>query len=466
MSDRTNERLRRLPKMDQMLERPEWRVLAERFGRPWALDGCRKALERTRLRVRNEPDEEIEKALSEESRKAARRLRLAALQRVVNATGVLLHTNLGRAPLGREVLMRVYATLSGTTNVELDLYSGERGERGAFVRAMLARLAGAEAALVVNNNAAAVLLTLSALAEGREVLVSRGELVQIGGGFRIPDVIQQGGARLREVGTTNVTSIEDYRYAVSDETGAILKVHLSNFWVEGFTGRPSTHDLSHLKRDDLPLVEDLGSGSLLTRFGGRDIPERTPAQVLADGADLVTFSGDKLLGACQAGIIAGRKEHIRLLARHPLMRAIRPDKLTYAVLQEVLIAYEQEMYERVAPWRSLGDDRAAIEARIARFRERHRVSAERCPTVPTTGRYGAGSLPSEEIESAALRITTQAPEDAAEAFRRGDVPVLGRVHDGAFILDFLTIQKEEESLLGEKVKAFLRERGASDGGPA
>jgi L-seryl-tRNA(Ser) seleniumtransferase len=285
-----------------------------------------------------------------------------------------------------------------------------------------------------------------------------GELIQIGGGFRIPDVIRQGGARLREVGTTNITTLEDYRSAIGPETGALLKVHLSNFSIRGFADRPSVEALAGLKTPGIPLIEDLGSGNLLPRFQDRAVPDPTPAQGLADGADLVCFSGDKLLGGVQAGLIAGRHELVEKLERSPLMRAIRPDKVVYAMLQIVLAAYERGQPERLAPWRQLQQTRQQIVERIEAFRARHGICPERHPILETEGEFGAGSLPGQPIQSAALVAADRHVDRAAELFRFSSPPVIGIVREGRFLLDFLTIDPEEEPQVAE---AFSRLSGGA-----
>ena len=438
---------RLIPKVDQVLELPEWRELGLRWGQGYAVAGVRAALEVVRAGVAADEVTDVggavELALGEE----CDRRRLMPLQRVINATGVILHTNLGRAPLGFELLEAAAETAAGATNLEIDVLSGKRGVRGAFVREALAELCGAEDALVVNNNAAGVLLALSALAGGREVIVSRGELVQIGGGFRIPDVIQQGGARLREVGATNITTLDDFSRALGPDTGAILKVHLSNFHMGGFVSRPTTAELAQLKSDTVLFIEDLGSGNLTRRFEGAAIQEPTPKQVLAAGADLVCFSGDKLLGGPQAGLIAGRKELIDELLRHPFMRAVRPDKLVYAILQEVLAVYRRGTPQRLAPWRMMAGGRAEVLARIHRFLDEYGLVDRELEVVETVGEYGSGSMPGGTIPSAALVLTRTDAPTAASALRRMNPPVLAVVSDGACLLDFLSLQPWDEPAL-------------------
>ncbi|MDQ4029614.1 MAG: L-seryl-tRNA(Sec) selenium transferase, partial [Actinomycetota bacterium] len=340
-------RLRDLPSVDELLR--DERLAAE--PRPLALAALRTALERAREEISfgTDPGDLVERALAELA--SARRPRL---RRVLNATGIVVHTNLGRAPLADEALARVAEVGRGYSNLEYDLAAGARGSRQDHAADLLRRLTGAEGALVVNNNAAAVLLALAALAEGREVLVSRGELIEIGDGFRIPDVLARSGARLREVGTTNRTRAADYERAVGPETAVLLRVHQSNFRVVGFAEQPRVEELAAVaQRHGLPLVDDLGSGALVALW---DEPDARAS--LAAGADVVCFSGDKLLGGPQAGIVAGRAELVEKLRRHPLQRALRADKLTLAALEGTLALY-LESAEQVPVVRMLREPAAA-----------------------------------------------------------------------------------------------------------
>jgi len=452
MSEERQNRLRKIPKVDRVIEQVEWKRLSAQYGPSYAVNACRIALQMAKERILSGQVEEVQTIVEQELERALRVARLTPLQRVINATGVILHTNLGRATLSRQILQELGGTLSGPCNVELDLVTGTRGVRGMFVRETVARLCQAEDALVVNNNAAALLLTFSALAADREVIVSRGELIQIGGGFKIPEIIQQGGARLKEVGTTNITRLDDYHSAIGDRTGALLKVHLSNFHMDGFVRRPSTQELASLKTDTIPLIEDLGSGSLLTRFQNIHLTDPTPAQVLGNGADLVCFSGDKLLGSGQAGLIAGKRELIEKLARFPLMRAIRPDKVTYALLQTVLTLYERGDHQLLAPWKQLQQSRQQLVERIESFYERYGVSREQHPIVETEGEFGAGSMPGAPIKSAALMVANNDVDSLAEALRHSSPPIIGVVRDGRLLLDFLTIDKEDEPFVAEALK--------------
>jgi len=423
--------LRDLPSVDELAGDGR---LAGAAPRPLLVSAARSALARAReeLQAGAEPGDLVERVESELA--AARGARL---RRVINATGVIIHTNLGRAPLAPEALERVNAVAGGYSNLEYDLGEGGRGSRQDHVAPILRRLTGAEAALVVNNNAAAVLLALAALAEGREVLVSRGELIEIGDGFRIPDVLARSGARLREVGTTNRTRAGDYDRAIGPETALLLRVHQSNFRVVGFTEQPRLADLVRVARaHGLPLVDDLGSGAL---FASSSLPlgdEPTARESLEAGADLVCFSGDKLLGGPQAGIIVGRAELVERLRRHPLQRALRADKLTLAALEATLALYlDPELAAREVPvLRMLAEPVETVRARAQRLADLVGGDVE-----PTVGRVGGGALPLTELPSFACAVE----EELAPRLRETEPPVIGVVRDGRCLLDCRTLRDEE-----------------------
>ena len=368
--------------------------------------------------------------------------RSASLRRTINATGVIVHTNLGRAPLASVALERVSAVASGYSNLEYDLGEGGRGSRQDHVAPILRRLTGAEAALVVNNNAAAVLLALAALAEGREVLVSRGELIEIGDGFRIPDVLARSGARLREVGTTNRTRAADYERGIGPETALLLRVHQSNFRVVGFTEQPRLEELVRVGRaHGLPVVDDLGSGVLVEL---EDEPSARDA--LAAGADLVCFSADKLLGGPQAGIVGGRGELVERLRRHPLQRAMRADKLTLAALEATLALYldPERAAAEIPVLRMLAEPAEAVRARANRLAEL--VDGE---VEETLGRVGGGALPLAELPSFACAVE----EELAELLRHANPPVVAVVRDGRCLLDCRTIAEAEVDDVARSISA-------------
>jgi L-seryl-tRNA(Ser) seleniumtransferase len=417
-------KLRDLPSVDELLR--DERLAAE--PHELAVAAARVVLEHARdeIRAGGNPGPLVDATVAELARR-----RVPSLRRVINATGVLVHTNLGRAPLAEAAIERVVEVAGGYSNLEYDLARGERGSRQDHLADLLARLTGAEAALVVNNNAAAVLVALAALAEGREVVVSRGELIEIGDGFRIPDVLARSGARLVEVGTTNRTRASDYARAVGPDTAVLLRVHQSNFRVVGFSEQPRLSELAAVARQhEIPLVDDLGSGALAP-VGD----EPTPAESLHAGADLVCFSGDKLLGGPQAGVVVGRADLVERLRRHPLQRALRADKLTLAALEGTLsLALDPSTRGDVPVQRMLHEP-------IERVRER----AERLAGLvggeveETVARVGGGALPLAEIPSAACAVE----EGLAEPLRLGEPSVVAVVRDGRTLLDCRTLTDSE-----------------------
>jgi L-seryl-tRNA(Ser) seleniumtransferase len=378
--------------------------------------------------------------------------------RVINATGVVLHTNLGRAVLGAEAAAAVSAAAAGYGDLELDLDSGGRGNRLAPLREKLVILSGAEAALAVNNNAAAVLLALDTLARGREVLVSRGELVEIGGSFRVPEILERAGVRLVEVGTTNRTHPRDYEQAIGPDTALLLKVHRSNFEQRGFVAEVGLEELAEItRRHGIPLVEDLGSGTL-TPVPGVELPAETLAPArLRQGADLVCFSGDKLLGGPQAGIVLGRSEIVEAMARNPLARALRLDKLGLAALDAVLRVLLEGRPERIPTLRALGADASELRARAEKLALRlgQRLGAAAGVTAEQErSAVGGGSLPGFELPTwvVALRAA-RGPDALAARLREAPVPVLGRIRDDALLLDVRTLLDGDEADL-EHALAF------------
>jgi L-seryl-tRNA(Ser) seleniumtransferase len=415
--------LRDLPSVDE---------LAREAGDPLAVDAARVVIERAREEIQAGADPgDLATRLREELADARR----PRLRRVLNATGVIVHTNLGRAPLAEEAVDRVTDAARGYSNLEYDLAEGARGSRQQHVAAVLRRLTGAAAALVVNNNAAAVLLALAALAEGRDVIVSRGELIEIGDGFRIPEMLARSGARLVEVGTTNRTRAEDYERAIGPETAVLLRVHQSNFRVVGFEERPRLDEVAAVaRRHGLPLVDDLGSGHVSA--GNRLLlgqEEPTATDSLAAGADLVCFSGDKLLGGPQAGIVLGRAELVERLRRHPLQRALRIDKLSLAALEGTLILH-LDAPERIPVLRTLSQETATVRARAERL-----AAAVGGEVEETVGRVGGGALPLAELPSFACALE----ESLAAPLRAGEPPVVGVVRDGRLLLDCLTLTDDE-----------------------
>jgi L-seryl-tRNA(Ser) seleniumtransferase len=452
---------RRLPSVDQALQRPDVQALVEAHGRATVVRALRSALEALRSRAAASAGG-LEAAVAGLGADVAERLEAArrpSLRRVLNATGVVVHTNLGRAPLSPEAAARVAEIASSYSNLEYDLERGARGDREAHAESRLRDLLGVEATVVVNNCAAAVLLAVNTLAEGREVLVSRGELVEIGGSFRIPDVLRKGGALLREIGTTNRTRLADFRAALSPETGMILKVHQSNFRIVGFTEAPSIEELAALAHEAaLPLVEDQGSG-LLEALPGGLATEATVAQAVRGGADVVTFSGDKLLGGPQAGLVAGRRALVERMRKNPLYRALRVDKMTLAALDATLVEHEGARAAATVPvLRMIHAPLAEIRARAEAFA---RALAARAPAlrpalVDGESAVGGGAAPTVGVPTVTVACEPgPAGADAlARALRAGSPPVVVRVAEDRLVVDLRTVRPdEEETLLAALVEA-------------
>ena len=431
-----------LPSVERLLQRRETEALIDAHGRIAVTQAVRAVL----AAMRAARDTSASEALILE--RVAERLETDArpsLRPLFNLTGTVLHTNLGRAPLPDEAIEAMAAAARSAVTLEYDLASGKRGERDEHVEKALCRLTGAEAATVVNNNTAAVLLVLNTLAARKEVPTSRGELIEIGGSFRLPEIVARSGCRLREVGTTNRTHLADYAAAIGAKTGAVLKAHASNYVIEGFTAAVPEADLARLCRErGVPFVVDLGSGALvdLRRFG---LPhEPTPAEALAAGADIVTFSGDKLLGGPQAGIIVGRVDLIAKMRRNPLKRALRVDKMTLAALAALLRLYSnpERIAERIPALRLLSRPVEEIRAQAERLRPLVQARVEETvEVVRCESQVGSGAAPTGRIASAGLGLRPGSAR-LARAFRALPTPVIGRVQEGAFILDLRCLDDE------------------------
>jgi L-seryl-tRNA(Ser) seleniumtransferase len=436
---------RSLPSVDRLLQTEQLSALLREHPRALVVQAARDALAAMRLRA--EPNGAGARAETIAVDAAAR---LAALfapgpRRVINATGVILHTNLGRAPLSAAALAAMTAAARGYSALEFDLDSGERGSRHEHASALLRQITGAEDVLVVNNNASAVLLALAALAVGKGAVISRGQLVEIGGGFRIPDVLRQSGATLVEVGTTNRTYLEDYATAIDENTALLLRVHTSNFRLTGFVHSVALPDLVRLGAErGVGIVDDLGSGCLLSteRYGLAHEP--TVHESVSSGTDLVCFSGDKLVGGPQAGIIVGKSEAVSRLKRHPLMRALRPDKATLAGLAATLIPYARGNAESEIPvWRMIATPVDEIERRARRVAKKIGPAAR---VIETRATVGGGSLPGETLPSRAVAIAGgEAADSIAAALRGRDTPVIPRIADGRVVLDMRTVAPDEDT---------------------
>jgi L-seryl-tRNA(Ser) seleniumtransferase len=457
--------LRRLPSVDELLRQEA--ALIARHGRAVVTRAVRAALDEVRAEIAAGRLDEAAlmralEQLPQQIERQAQRDVSYSLRPVINATGVILHTNLGRAPLARAAVEHIAATAGGYTNLEFDIAAGERGRRdvhAGVLGELLEGAAGPVASIVVNNNAAAVLLALNTLGEGGEVIVSRGELVEVGGSFRIPDVMAKSGAALREVGTTNRTRLADYEQAINERTRALLRVHRSNFEIVGFTEQPSLAELVALgRRYKLPVVEDLGSGALLDLASLGLANEPGVSASLRAGVDVVTYSGDKLLGGPQAGILSGPAEMIARLRKNPLFRALRVDKLTYAALEATLVAYLREDFDGIPTLRMMRLVVAEIEQRAAALARRigDALAAEVCDG---TSLFGGGSAPGQTLPTKLLAV--RAPElsaqELARRLRRQATPVIARVEDDRVLLDLRTVFPEQD----EAVAAALRQAAQS-----
>jgi L-seryl-tRNA(Ser) seleniumtransferase len=474
MDEQKRELLKNLPKIDEMMLLLETRESIAGFPRELVKEACRSVVEslRDRLLANQKKARELRLPTKQESVQQAEQIledfSRYRLKRIINATGVILHTNLGRAPLCREALERINEVARGYSNLEYDLEKGERGLRYDHVGRLLCALTGAEDALVVNNNAAAVLLVLNSLAQGKESIVSRGELIEIGGEFRIPEVMEKSGARLREVGTTNRTRRADYEGAIGPGTGLILKVHTSNFRIMGFTEGADLPSLVALgKKYDLPVMDDLGSGCLidLDRYGLGHEP--TVRETLATGVDVVTFSGDKLLGGPQAGIILGKKKTLAQIRKNPLNRALRIDKLTLAALEATLVKYLRPggALVDIRVLRALTEPLHAVKRRATRLAALLRRTLPKGLTVSLmrgVSMAGGGSLPTQEIPTVLIGIAAQSLSAAAleECLRKRETPVIVRVADDRVLLDARTLDAGEMIEIRDAFLSIIRDGAA------
>jgi len=448
------EDLRKLPSVDRLLQEGAVQALAEEYGHDLTVEAIRQALDLARQTIMAGQDRPSTDELVEMTRANLEARLRPTLRPVINATGVIIHTNLGRAPLSAEARAAMELAARGYTNLEYDLEAGRRGSRYVHAEDLLCRLTGAEAALVVNNNAGAVLLTLTTLAWGKEVIVSRGHLVEIGGGFRMPAVMRQSGARLVEVGTTNRTYIQDYEEAITEETALLMSVHRSNFRLTGFVHEPTLGELVELGEEKgLMVVDDLGSGALLDTSVYGLAHEPTLQESVAQGVALVSASGDKLLGGTQAGLIVGRGDLIARLKRHPLTRALRVDKTTIAGLQATLLHYlKGEAEEKVPIWRMIAMPIEAIEQRAMAWVQKLTEAGVAARVVDGRSTVGGGSLPGETLPTRLVAVQADSPDELARRLRAGDPPVIGRIEDDHFLLDPRTVLAEEGEELMEAIR--------------
>ena len=451
-------KFRVIPSIDQLRQRDAVRDLESRYGHQPVVAALRDATEtlRSGLTLGStdvSQNEDAARVIETSAEAVLDRSLSPSLRSVINATGVIIHTNLGRAPLATPAIARVAAVAAGYCNLEYDLATGDRRSRATHASGLLRQLTGADAAVVVNNNAAALLLVLTALASGREVIISRGELVEIGGGFRIPDVMRQSGAQLREVGTTNRTRPEDYAAAISDTTALILRVHPSNFRIEGFAERPGLRAVAEMGRHlGIPVVENLGGGNLYHN-GHPSVPceEPTVQRSLADGAAVCCFSGDKLLGGPQAGIIVGQEAALQSISEHPLMRAVRVDKLVYAALEATLLEHLAERAAETVPVARM------LTTSVDRLSERahqiiSRITAQpRLHVTLTDGEstVGGGAAPGTTISSRLLEVSIQGltPTTAARRLRESTPPVVARIDHDRLLIDLRTVAPSDDDVL-------------------
>lgn len=461
-------RFANLPSVDALLRSPDTLQMLENFGRVAVTDSIRQVLSDRRSTKQVLGNDNDVASILQATHERLTALATPSLQRVFNLTGTVIHTNLGRAPLAEAAIEAMQDAARFPANLEYDLKTGKRGDRDAHVEDLICRITGAEAATVVNNNAAAVLLVLSALARRKEVIVSRGELIEIGGSFRIPDIMKSAGCKLVEVGTTNRTHAADFESAINPKTALIMKVHMANYRIDGFVAEVPEADLTEIAHaHDMPCAIDLGSGTL-TDFASHGLPdEPTPQSAIANGADLVTFSGDKLLGGPQAGIICGRANLIKKLKKNPMKRALRLDKVTLAGLAATLQLYRDpgRLLGRLPVLRLLTRNVDDIRAQADRLLPVFQKCLEGSATVTTQdcqSQIGSGSLPIDRLPSVALSITPattprakgKAVAEMAAAFRALSIPVIGRLSDGALVLDLRCLEVAEESALLEQLNSF------------
>ncbi len=456
------EKLRQIPSVEKVLESSELQADIDKFSHTLVVSAIREAIKTTKSEIAKSKETVSLDSIIGKTKDVLRDLTSSALQPVINVTGVILHTNLGRAPLDEGALSFIKEVCANYNNLEFDLREGKRSKRGVFVEKLLCLLTLSEAALVVNNNAGAVLLILTAMAKEKEVIVSRGELVQIGGGFRIPEILSLSGATLKEVGTTNHTTISDYARAITRRTALLLKVHQSNFKMIGFTEKPCIHDLVKLgKKHKLPVVEDMGSGVLLRTEDFHLAHEPTMTEALSAGADLICFSGDKLLGAPQAGIILGKRKYIDILKKHPLYRALRLDKMFLAGLERILLYYlKGEAAKKIPVWQMIGTPGEVLQARAEKIKDKLKESGIEIVIKRSNSTIGGGSLPGESLSTVILSVDKPfiPANQQAQLFREQSLPIIGRIEDQKFGLDLRTVFPHQDELLISAIKNIFLKR--------
>ncbi len=462
MQDKSNElrgKLRKIPSIEEILESIELQEYIHKLSHQTVAETAREVISSLRKKIMKKDKEEISpKTIIKEIENILSLQEKLFVKPIINGTGVILHTNFGRAPLGEDLLNRINEISKNYCTLEYDLKLGQRGERTNYLEKLICKLTQAEGALVVNNNAAAVLLILTGLAKSKEVIVSRGELVQIGGGFKVPEIMAQSGAILREVGTTNRAALTDYAQAITENTALLLKVHHSNFKMIGFTQEVSLGELVKLgKENNLPVMQDLGSGALLPTEELGLAHEPTVQDAINAGVDLVCFSGDKLLGGPQSGIILGKKKWIENLRKHPLYRALRVDKIIIAGLENLILTYlKKEASEKIPAWKMMNTPPDELKSRAQKLKKKLGETGVKVLVSESKSTVGGGSLPGEALPTYVLCFDSEmTPDQLAEKFRGLTIPVIGRIENDRFTLDLRTIFPHQDEILLDSIKSIL-----------
>lgn len=454
-----NELLRGIPQVEKLLQDPDISDLIPEIGKSIAAEIIRKSVEKYRALILGGSVPAISELKTEII--TGIKIKISEkLQRVINGTGVIIHTNFGRAPLGEKIFDALKSEISGYCNLEFHIPSKARGKRGGFAEELICQLTGAEDALIVNNNAASVFLILKQFAEGKEAVVSRGELIQIGGGFRIPDIMKESGAILVETGTTNITTIEDYENAITENTSMIFSAHTSNYKIEGFSETPSMKELASLKKDKILYIRDLGSGNIFSPEKDGEKFEQTVYAEVAQGPDLVCFSGDKLLGGCQAGIIVGSKALIGKLRKNPLMRMIRVDKITYMILQETLLEYINGKQSDIELWKRIIQKPEDVMRNVNQFISimKNKSCDGFCTVRSVMATYGGGSMPGVELESTGVEIAIPGmkPDEINDYFLSCVPPIAGTVREDRYVIDFYTVFERDIDVIADSAEILLK----------
>ena len=453
-----NELLRNIPQIEKLMQESDISCLAEEIGKGIAANIIRDCAQKHRDAAINGAVIDV----SDLKKNIISNIKLKIsekLQRVINGTGVIIHTNFGRAPLGENIFNKLSDRLSGYCNLEFHIPAKSRGKRGGFAEELICHITGAEDALIVNNNASSVFLILREFAKGKEVIVSRGELIKIGGGFRIPDIMKESGAVLVETGTTNITTIEDYKSAITKNTAMIFSAHTSNYKIEGFSESPSLKELSKLKNKKIIYVRDLGSGNVVQADSELGVFEQTVYSEITQGPDIICFSADKLLGACQAGIIVGKKSFISRLRKNPLMRMIRVDKITYMILQETLIEYVNDRKNNVELWKLIMQKPPDIMTKVNGFLSimKERGISDCFRITKTKAAYGGGSMPGIELDSYGVEISVPdiKPNELNDFFLSCTPPIMGIVRDNRYIIDFFTVFERDVNHIADAALSLV-----------